>query len=152
MSDPFLFDITSPRFGLPLLFPGQAQKEAFVNEALALADALLHCAVEGTRSDPPATPAEGENWIVGASPTGAWIGQEGTIACRQGGNWLFVAPVDGLRLLDRATGQERRFHAGWHAATVPALPTGGTTIDAEARNAIAGIVAALRAGGLLPPE
>jgi len=152
MSDPYLFDTASPRFGLPLLFAGQAQKEAFVNEALAITDALLHCAIEGELSAPPATPVDGENWLVSASATGAWEGHDGAIACRQGGNWLFVAPVDGMRVLDRATGQERRFLGGWQAAIAPAAPTGGTTIDAEARAAIAGILAALRSAGILAPE
>lgn len=151
MSDPYLFDIASPRFGLPLLFAGQAQKEAFVNEALALADALLHCAIEGEAADPPLAPAEGENWLVAAAATGAWEGQEGRIACRQGGNWLFVTPVDGMRVLDRAAGQERRYFSGWHMATVPASPSGGTTIDTEARAAISGILATLRSAGILPP-
>lgn len=70
MSDPFLFDSTTPRFGLPLLFAGQAQKEAFVNEAHALADALIHCAVEGEATAPPGAPVDGTSWLVGSPATG----------------------------------------------------------------------------------
>lgn len=132
------------------MLAGQAQKEAFVNEAHALADALLHCAIEGEASAPPATPAEGENWLVGPSPTGAWQGQAGAIACRQGGNWLFVTPRDGMRLLDRSTGQDRRYRAGWQAPTVPSEPTGGTTVDAEARAALVALVGRLREAGVFP--
>jgi len=150
MSDPFLFDITSPRFGLPLLFAGQAQKEAFVNEAHALADALLHMAIEGEAAAPPETPADGENWLVAASAGGDWAGQDGNLACRQAGNWLFVAPRDGMRLLDRSSGQERRFFGTWRMAAEPVEPTGGSVVDAEARATISQLIVALKATGIFP--
>jgi hypothetical protein len=150
MSDPFLFDSASPRFGLPLLFAGQAQKEAFVNEAHALADALLHCAVEGEASAPPATPAEGASWLVGPAATGDWAGKDGKLACRQAGNWLFVEPRDGMRVLDRSTGQERRYLSAWRIAEIVVEPTGGSNVDAEARAAISQIIAALREAGIFP--
>lgn len=150
MSDPTLFDTVSPRFGLPLLFAGQAQKEVFVNEAHALADALLHGAIEGVASVPPSSPVEGNCWLVGASPTGDWAGQTGTIACRQAGNWLFVAPRDGLRLLDLSTGQERLFFESWKIPVAPAEPSGGATVDGQARAAISQLIAALRVAGIFP--
>jgi len=150
MSDPFVFDNTSPRFGLPLLFAGQSQKETFVNEAHALADALLHCAIEGTQSDPPATPADGNNWTVGATDSGAWQGQEGTIACRQSGNWLFVSPISGMQIFDRSTGQIALFDDTWRAPAAPAAPTGGTAVDTEARTAIGELISALKTSGVFP--
>lgn len=150
MPDPITFDSISPRYALPLLFAGQSQKEAFVNEAHALTDALIHCAIDGTAAAPPGSPVEGTNWLVGTSPTGAWTGQAGKIACRQAGNWLFVTPRDGMRLLDKSNGQERRYSAGWLAPSVPAAPSGGATVDAEARTAIAGLIAALRTAGVFP--
>ena len=150
MSDPFLFDNTSPRFGLPLLFAGQAQKEIFVNEAHALADALLHCAIEGIAADPPATAADGENWLVATGATGAWAGHDSQLACRQGGNWLFVSPRDGLRVLNRQTGQDLRFRGSWQTPAAPAAPAGGTTVDTQARAAILELVTTLRQAGVLP--
>lgn len=150
MTDPFVFDTTSPRYGLPLLFPGQSQKEVFVNEAHALTDAMLHCAVEGESSSPPATPVEGENWIVGTAADGEWSGQDGDIACRQAGNWIFVSPRSGMRVFDRASGQIILFETSWARPAAPGLPTGGTTIDAEARMAISELIDALRACGVLP--
>ena len=150
MPDPITFDTTTGRFRLPFLFAGQAQKEVFINEAHALIDALLHCAIEGETGAPPDAPADGECWLVGASPTGVWNGQAGKLACREAGNWLFVAPRDGLRLLDRTTGQERRYKSGWRFPAAPASPTGGSIVDAEARIAISTIIAALRTSGVFP--
>lgn len=152
MPDPMTFDSTSPRYALPLLFAGQAQKEAFVNEAHALTDALLHCAIEGQAAAPPVTPVEGTNWLVGTAPAGAWTGQAGKIACRQSGNWLFVAPRDGMRLLDKASGQERRYAGGWLAPFAPVAPSGGSIVDTEARAAIAALIAALRTAGVFTPS
>jgi hypothetical protein len=149
MTDPIVFTSASPRWSLPLLFAGQAQKEVFVNEAHALTDALLHPAIEGEADDPPATPAEGETWLVGATPTGAWADHAGELASYQAGGWIFAIPRDGVRVLDRSTGQDIRYAAGWQRPATPAAPSGGTTVDAEARAAIADLIAALIDGGLL---
>lgn len=150
MTDPILFDSASPRYALPLLFAGQAQKEVFVNEAHALTDALLHCAIDGETGTPPSSPSDGEAWLVGVSPSGAWAGQAGRLACRQAGNWLFVTPRDGMRLLDRSTGQERHYFGNWRIPEAPGEPIGGLTVDAEAREAISGLLAALREAGVFP--
>lgn len=150
MTDPVLYDSTTPRFGMPLLFAGQAQKETYVNEAHAIADALLHCAIEGIQAAPPATPIDGQAWLVGSPATGAWAGREGSIASRHGGNWLFSAPRDGMRIFDRDLGQDRRYAGTWMQAVAPVEPSGGTTVDAAARAAIHDIIVALRTAGILP--
>ncbi len=66
----------SARFGLPFILPGQAQKEAFHNEALAALDGLVHSAVSGVASAPPAEPAEGEGWVVAAGASGSGRGRK----------------------------------------------------------------------------
>ena len=106
--------------------------------------------VEGTAAAPPATPADGDAWIVGSPATGAWAGREGTIACRQSGNWLFANPSEGMRVYDRSAGQDRRFSAGWQTPVAPVEPSGGTTVDAGARAAIHAIVVALQTAGIIP--
>lgn len=148
MPDPITFTSTTPRHALPLLFAGQAQKELTVNEAHALADALLHPAIEEEASDPPATPEEGECWLVAAGASGDWAGEDGKLACREAGNWLFAAPRDGMRVLDRSSGQEIRYLEGWQRAEPPVEPTGGTIADAEARAAISELIEALRVAGV----
>lgn len=150
MPDP-LFDSRTARFALPLLFAGQAQKEGYVNEIAARIDALLHGAIEAEQSTPPVNPIDGQCWLVAAGASGDWLGQSGRIAARQAGNWLFFDPRDGMKVLNRATGQEFRFSSGWKAATRPAAPSGGTTVDAEARAAITALLASLTTAGIIPP-
>jgi len=128
---------------------GESQKEFFVNEAHALADALLHPAVEGESNDPPVAPDEGESWLVGTAPTGAWADHAGELASLQGGAWIFAVPRDGMRVFDLSSSQHALFLASWQCPATPATPSGGATIDAEARTAIAALVAALVAGGFL---
>lgn len=150
MTDPLSFSSTSPRFALPLLFAGQSQKEVTVNEALLTADVLLHLAVEAVVTTPPAAPASGQCWLVGASATGAFAGKSGRIANWSDGGWRFVAPREGMRAYDIAASAYRHFAGGnWQIAAAPVAPAGGTVIDSEARAAIGNLIATLRAAGVL---
>jgi hypothetical protein len=152
MTTSMTFDSATPRFAIPLLFAGQAQKEVFVNEGSSITDALLHCVIEGVASNPPTTPVDGTAWIVGSSPTGAWSGHTGRLACRQAGQWIFVAPTAGMRVYNRSTSQDvRSVGTGWIAPAAPVAPVGGTTIDVEARAALANLLQCLREAGTLPP-
>ena len=150
MTDPISFPSATPRFALPLLFAGQSQKEFYVNEAHALTDALLHAACESEAADPPATPAEGEAWLVATGANCDWAGQDGKLAARQAGNWLFATPTEGMRLFDRSTGQMLLYRGGWQRPATPSAPSGGAVVDTEARAAIAELMTALSAAGLFP--
>jgi hypothetical protein len=66
-----------------------------------------------------------------------------------GGGWIYVTPIDGLMVLNRATGQILRYFSGWKSASTITAPSGGTTIDTQARSAITQIIAALQASGIL---
>lgn len=150
MPDIYTFSSTTPRFALPNLFAAQSQKEFTVNEALALIDAMLQPAVEGETNDPPANPENGECWLIGDAPTGDWSARPGQIACHQGGNWLFVLPVEGMTVFDKSLAQTVRHDGGWVRPSLIQAPQGGGTIDAEARAAISEIVMALQTSGILP--
>ena len=152
MPDPITFASASQRFGIAYLFSGQSQRELFINEAHARIDALLHAAVEGAAEAPPAEPAEGECWLVSDAPTGAWIDQAGALAAFQAGGWIFAGPRDGMRVHDKSTGQMLVFRDSWQRPATPATPSGGTTVDAEARAAITGLLEALITGGILAQE
>ena len=150
MPEPFALGSTSPRHGLPYLFPGQAQKEAFVNEALARLDTLVQATVLDEREQPPGTAQPGDAYLVAADAGGDWQGQDRAIAVWLGSNWLFAPPVEGASVRRLDTGQMLIYSDGWNAALEPAEPTGGTTVDAEARAAIAALISALRHSGIFP--
>lgn len=141
----------TPRFGLPLLAVAQAQKEVTHNEALTLLDALLFAAVEsGPLSAPPASPVDGQCWIVGAAPTGAWAGQAAAIALWTSGGWRFLVPREGMRIVRLADGARLRFQDGaWNEPTILAPPDGGTVIDLEARAVLTALILSLEAQGLM---
>ncbi|MFM6933415.1 MAG: DUF2793 domain-containing protein [Novosphingobium sp.] len=151
MSDIIAFETQTPRMALPLLYPGQAQKEVFVNEALVRIDALLHARIEAIASAPLSAPADGQCWIVGENPVGEWVGKFGQIACRAAGNWIFLVPRDGMSVTIGAGGQVLRYLSGtW---TIPApvpTPQGGTTIDSQARAAVTALIARLVTAGIIP--
>ena len=160
---------TSPRFHLPFIVPGQAQKELFHNEALLRVDAALHAAVESAPvAAPPANPVPGQSWIVGPAASGAWSGNENRVATWSESGWRFVAPVEGMTVWNRADRLALRWSdGGWSGGEVecaavhvgglkvlgqrqPAVPSpsGGTVIDVEARAAIAALIATLMSHGL----
>lgn len=139
----------TPRFALPLLTAGQAQKEVTHNEALVLLDALIAARAEAANAiTPPATPAPGQCWALGAQPTGAWLGKGGQLAVWTAGGWRFCDVGDGFALRVGSTGARwQRSGTGWSPPPTLGIPSGGAVIDSEARAALAVIRAALTASG-----
>ncbi len=122
----------TPHLKLPYLAPAQAQKHVTVNESLAELDALVHCAVAGMFVEtPPAGAAEGDRYLVGAAPTGAWAGQAGRIAAWRQGGWSFSQPRPGWRIYDLAGDA---LHALDSAGTWAPLG-GGAAAPTELQNA-----------------
>jgi hypothetical protein len=163
-------DIASARFALPLLQSGQAQKELVHNEAVSLLDLIAQASVVAVGVNvPPAAPTSGQSWIVGVSPTGAWAGKPGRLAGWTDGGWRFVDPVEGMAVWNTADSLVVRHVGGaWVAGAQTAArlliggvqvvgtrgaaiadPTGGATVDSEARGALSAILAMLRTHGLI---
>jgi hypothetical protein len=149
MTTPVTFTSRSSRFGLPFLFPGQAQKEVYINEAHALVDALLQPVIEGVSDTPPVYPQDGGCWIVGSTPTGAWAGHASEIACYQAGSWLFAPAVNHMRVFDRSSSVYLHFNERWSLPATVTAPSGGSTVDTEARAAITALIQALASGGAI---
>jgi Protein of unknown function (DUF2793) len=84
---------------LPLIEAAQAQKHVTHNEALAMIDGLLQLAVKSRAlTEPPATPVDGDRYLVAAAPTGLWSGQSGKLAQYLAGLWQFRSPREGWRM------------------------------------------------------
>ena len=143
-------DLHTARLHLPLLAPGQAQKELTHNEALTLVDILTNPVVENaTTAVPPPNPGSDQSWLVAPDAAGAWAGQSSRIAAFTVGGWRFVSPYEGMIVWDKATGKQRRFHSGqWITPNNFTLPSGGTVVDQEARAAIGNVAALLANWGL----
>ncbi|WP_425276895.1 DUF2793 domain-containing protein [Sphingomicrobium sediminis] len=120
-------------------------------------------------ASPPASPAIGDQELVAQGATGAFAGKDGNIATFTAGGWRFSAPTPGMQCLDRSTGYDWRYGvSGWEAGIIRgssleingaellaapladmADPSGGGTVDIEARGAITEILTILRHHGLI---
>lgn len=133
----------TPLLGLPYILPSQAQKHVTHNEGLNRLDAIVQLAVlQRTLNTPPITPAEGDRYIVAPGGTSEWQGQDGNIATRRDGSWLFVAPKAGWQARVLADASSVIFNgSGWEVPPLELndLPGVGinTTIDATNRLAVA---------------
>lgn len=158
------------RLQLPLIEPGQAQKELFHNEALLLLDAAVQASVEAVGLEaPPTAPEPGQSWIIGGAPIGGWSGRADALTSWTQGGWRFVQPVEGMAVWDAGEQAVARFIAGrWEKGVLrgqsvvlqgqrvvgprgPAIadPGGGTVVDEPARAAVLAILATLRRHGLI---
>lgn len=142
------------RLALPTLAPAQAQKEMTHNEALLGLDiAVQPVVVAVAPATVPAAPAPGQCWIVGIGATGAWQGHDGALAGWTSGGWRFVAPFEGMAAWSVADGgTARRVGGGWHIGARGAAiaePSGGTTIDPQARGTLVAVLDLLGRHGLI---
>ncbi len=137
MSDP----LESLHLKLPYLAAAQAQKHVTHNEALRLLDSVVQLAVlDTTLADPPASPAEGDRYIVADSATGDWATHEGEIAHFIDGAWAFAVPEPGWLAFDRNADVLLVWQpGGWVAAGsfLGAVDMFGVNATADATNRLA---------------
>jgi hypothetical protein len=97
---------STPVLGLPYILPSQAQKHVTHNEAIDRLDSLVQLAVQSrSQSAPPLSPIAGDRYIVQASGSGDWAGQDNTLAVWRDTGWQFIAPLAGwqAQVLDDGT-------------------------------------------------
>jgi hypothetical protein len=88
--------MTTPILGMDELAAAQSQPEVIVNAALRTLEASINIMALGYQNDPPGSPAEGDRYLVGATPTGVWVGHAQEVAYYSGG-WQFLDPLPGWR-------------------------------------------------------
>ncbi|MFD1985897.1 DUF2793 domain-containing protein [Mesorhizobium newzealandense] len=88
---------TSNRLGITELAETQNNRSVTVNEAIAKLEAGAFCfpAVSIGDTAPPGSPAEGDAYCLGASPTGAWSGQATKVAVYYNAAWFFLPAIEG---------------------------------------------------------
>jgi hypothetical protein len=97
----------STNFKVPFISPSQAQKHVTHNDAIEVIDSLIQrLAKDSSLSSPPASPAQGDIYIIASSPaaTGLWSGQENSLARFDGSVWKFSVPQDGWQVYDQTSG------------------------------------------------
>lgn len=75
---------------IPFVPENTIDPAAGLNEAINIIDMLLQLRVLAVKQNaPPGSPALGDRYIVGTSPTGAWTGQSLKLAAYADGGWVF---------------------------------------------------------------
>jgi len=112
------------QLGLPLLQPSQAQKHVTVNEAMTVLDTVVQLSVkDSVLNTPPSLPAEGDRYITGSAPIGAWSGMARQVGVWIGGAWVFRQPMEGWIAWDETGGEALVFTlADWQSLLSGALP------------------------------
>ncbi len=134
---------TSPALGLAYLAPQQAQKHVTVNEALRRLDALVQLTVlSADLAIEPATPAEGDAYILPAGASGAaWSAfAENAVSVFQDGAWTAIAPAAGWRAYVRDQQSLVVFdEAGWTpvSGALAGAATFGVNTTADTTNRLA---------------
>ena len=83
---------------LPYILAAQAQKHVTHNEALRILDGLVQLSVlDRDLTAPPASPADGDRYIVASGATGDWAGWDLNVALWTDGAWLRLPPRTGWR-------------------------------------------------------
>jgi len=81
---------------LPYILASQAQKHVTHNDALRLLDAMVQLSVlDRDLTAPPASPADGDRYIVASGAIGLWAGWDLNVAFWVDGIWMRLVPRPG---------------------------------------------------------
>lgn len=128
---------------ITLLESSQAFKEQLINENVRILTIFTKGVLDKDLTAPPSTPNPDDFYIVAATATAEWGGQETKIAYPTlssdnsvvTNSWEFFTPYNGLalRVLDESL--EYSFNgSSWVAQTVGSVPNGGADEDVLTKN------------------
>lgn len=123
----------TPNLGLPYILAAQSQKHVTHNEAIRALDVVVKLAVlDRDLATPPVSPAEGDRYIVAASPTGDWDGEAGNVAAFQDGAWAFLSPKeDSIAWIADEEAAVVWSNASWTALTAAVVSVQGYIFQPE---------------------
>lgn len=99
---------------MPLMAGAQSQKYITFNEAMQYLDVLTQGrALDKDLTAPPGSPADGDVYIIGSSPTGAWATKDWNITAWLDGVWRFFPPKNGWMMYVVDENRWYYFNSGW---------------------------------------
>ena len=103
--------MTTPILGLQEMPEASPNADQLYNLTIRVLEARIDARlVNITTATPPGSPAESDCYYVAASPTGAWTGKAGQIACYIAGAWQFWAVRTGNVYWNIATAASIRWN------------------------------------------
>ena len=135
----------TPNLTLPYIMAAQAQKHITHNEAIRTLDAIVQLSVlDNDQSNPPATPVDGDRYIIASAASGDWSGKENQIAAFQDNAWIYYHPSEGwlawlanedkLLVFDGAAWNEVSGSGSGGSGSVNPTPLVGVNATADATN------------------
>ena len=96
---------TSNRLAITELASTQTDRAATVNDAIAKLEAGATCfaAKQVSLNTPPGSPAEGDLYVVGTVPTGAWASNAKQVTVYYNAAWIFLPLFEGQIAYDQST-------------------------------------------------
>jgi hypothetical protein len=122
--------MTTPFLEVAEMQPSQSQPHTIFNAGARRLEAAINISITATQNSPPASPPANGRYIVGASPTGAWVGHSDDIAFVMGGAWQFLVPQEGwIAWLQTSSAFWHYTGAAWAAFPASAVAAADVAYD-----------------------
>jgi hypothetical protein len=140
---------TSADLGIVYIAGQQAQPEVTHNTALNQLQILQTGVISAGLNTPPGSPTQGDTYILGASPTGAWAGRANCLAGYFGTSWVFVPGNDSAGT-PIALGARQEGLTVWNKATDSNVIWSGSAWAAPSGGSQLGMASAIASGDVFP--